>query len=243
LVWKNADSAFHGVGDIDGAADISEWEVIESVFADWADARGLGPTVVCHHSPGGLKLLAVTSGAETYFELDAKADRLWRGSRLFGLEDLTAMSVMDPRGFRRLRPGAEAFYKLLMNGTRWSGRPDREAITSKAIREGLREDPEGVRLATRGLGPARHAALVGARHAAAGGWSWPAMIAVQGWAVLRSLAAPRTAVARLRFRSRGRVTCAVMDQSLRHHRRVPTDTQAWIERLSQDHSILRGRAR
>jgi hypothetical protein len=194
---------------------------------------------VCRHSPGGLKLIAVPEGEATFFELDAKAQRRWRGSRLFGLEDLTTMAVMDPRGFRRLRPGAEGFYKLLLNGTRWSGLADEAAMSSKDVREQLRSDPVGVRAAAALLGPARQAAEVGARRAAAGGWSWPAMMVVQGWAILRGVATPRATATRLRFRLRGRSICPVIDAVLGHGRRIPARREAWIARLAEDHVVHR----
>ena len=240
LVWKNAESAFSGVGDIDAAAAAADWPVIERTFVDWAAEHGVGPTVVCRHIPGGLNLIAVPDGWATFLEMGTKARRFWRGSTLFVLEDLESMLVMDPRGFRRLRPGAEGLFKLLLNGTRRSGRPDLAALEAKGVRELLQADPDGVRQAAALLGPASHAAVVGARHAAAGGWSWPAMLAVEGWATMRGLADPRSWLARLRFRLRGRATCPVVEAILGQGRRIPSDREGWIRELSVDHLVYPG---
>lgn len=237
LVWKNAESAFTGTGDIDAAASTVDWQVIEDTFRDWALKRGVGPVVVCRHIPGGLNLIAVPHGFATFLEMGVKARRIWRGSTLFVLEDVLPMTVLDDRGFRRLRPGAEGFFKLLLNGTRQNGSVNEAGLQAKNVRALLRADPEGVIQAASLLGPARHAAIVGARRAAAGGWDRRAMLAVQGWALLRGLAKPRVILARMRFRLRGRATCSVVAAILGEGRRIPADREAWLLELAQNHIV------
>jgi hypothetical protein len=237
LVWKNAESAFTGTGDIDAAAPPSAWPAIETTFRQWAMGAGLGPVVTCRHIPGGLNLIALPAGSSTFLEMGVKARRIWRGSTLFVLEDLERMTVTDPLGFRRLRPGAEGLFKLLLNGTRRGGAPNEEGLASKHVRTLLRADPDGVREAAKILGPARRAAIVGARAAAADGWSRPAMLAVEGWAVAQAAVHPRVTWSRIRFRVSGRATCGVVEAILGQGRHIPDDREAWIARLARDHVI------
>lgn len=237
LVWKNAESAFEGTGDIDAAAPTSDWPFIEAEFRRWASEQGVGPVVVCRHIPGGLNLIAVPAGSATFLEMGIKARRMWRGSTLFVPEDLLPMSVLDARGFRRLRPGAEGFFKLLLNGTRRDGRADEAGMRAKRVRELLRADPEGVRQAARLLGPARRAAVIGSTRAAAGGWDRRAMLAVEGWVLLRALREPGVSLSRLRFRLRGRASCPVVAAILSQGRRIPADRDVWLRRLAEDHPV------
>jgi hypothetical protein len=238
LVWKNAESAFEGIGDIDAAAPRSDWPLIETEFRRWAHEQGVGPVVVCRHIPGGLNLIAVPAGWATFLEMGVKAQRMWRGATLFVLEDLLSMTVVDERGFRRLRPGAEGFFKLLLNGTRRDGRANEAGLRDKRVREMLAVDPEGVGQAARLLGPARSAALVGASRAAAGGWDRRAMVAVEGWVLLRSLREPGTILSRLRFRLRGRATCGVVAAILGEGRRIPADRDGWLRLLAENHPVF-----
>lgn len=240
LLWKNAESAFTGIGDIDAAAPEHDWPMIEREFRSWATARELAPVVVCRHIPGGLNLIAIPDREATFLEMGIKARRIWRGSTLFVLEDILPMAVTDPRGFRRLRPGAEGVFKLLLNGTRRGGAPDEAALAAKGVRDLLRDDPAGVAQASRLFGPAGGAVRRGSRHAAAGDWSRPAMLAIEGWMLLKAVLHPRVTIARLRFRRSARATCPVVEAILGQGRRIPDDRAAWIERLSIDHPIHAG---
>ena len=72
---------------------------------------------------------------------------MFRGSTLFVLEQLQPLTMMDDRGFRRVRPGAEGLLKLVLNGSRWGGRPNMEGLHTKHVVELLEQDPEGSELA------------------------------------------------------------------------------------------------
>ena len=237
VVWKNVESALTGIGDIDAAAPDGDWPVIERVFREWAAERDLGPVIVCRHIPGGLNLLAVPPHMSTLLEMGVKARRVWRGSTLFVLDDLLPLMELDARGFRRIRPGAEGLFKLLLNGVRWDGRPDQEALKSKNVAALLRADPEGVRQAAALLGPAAAAAVAGARQVAAGGWNRPAMLLVQSWALARGLREPSVMVRRARFRLRAADLCPVVHAILRDQRRIPADRAGWLDRVAADHVI------
>ncbi|HET7457979.1 MAG TPA: hypothetical protein VFJ74_10005 [Gemmatimonadaceae bacterium] len=238
VVWKNADAALAGVGDIDAAAPERDWTVLERAFREWATAQGVGPVVVCHHIPGGLNLVAVPPSMPTLLEVGMKARRIWRGATLFVLDDLVPLMRMDPRGFRRLRPGAEGLLKLLLNGVAWGGRPNRTALEAKGVLPLLRDDPEGVRdAAHRLLGGAADAAIAGAERAAAGGWDAGAMRAVERHALLRAARSPRILGRRALFRARGKAECPVVAAILRDGRRIPDDRAGWLARVATSHAV------
>jgi hypothetical protein len=238
VVWKNVDSALSGTGDIDAAAPEADWPIIEHEFRHWATELELGPVIVCHHIPGGLNLVAVPSTMPTLLELGVKARRIWRGTTLFVLDDLKPLMVLDPRGFRRLRPGAEGLFKLLLNGARWDGSPNRDSLRTKRVAELLREDPGGASMAARLFGPARGAVLYAAQRVAAGEWDRRAILTVEGWALLRALGSPVVAAKRARFRLRARATCPVISTLLGDHRRIPDDREAWLRRVAASHPVF-----
>jgi hypothetical protein len=239
VVWKNAESAFNGVGDIDAAADITEWPVIEREFRDWARQHGLGPVIVCHHIPGGLDLCAVPPHFDTLLEIGVKARKVWRGSTLFELDGLRPLFEIDPLGFRRIRRGAEGVFKLLLNGSRWNGCPNAEGLCTKRVRELLRSDPEGVRMAARLFGPARSAVIAGATAAAAGNWDRAAIIRIQTWALLKSLTQPTVLLRRAWFRASAKKLCPVVWALLQQHRTIPADRERWLSEVATGHVIYR----
>ena len=237
LVWKNAESAFTGTGDIDAAAAELDWPLIEDEVRRWAVEQEVGPVIVCRHIPGGLNLVAVARRLPTFLEVGVKARRIWRGSTLFVHADLLPLAVLDPRGFRRLRPGAEGVFKLLLNGTRRNGRPNADGLREKHVRELLRADPDGVIQTARLFGPAQRAVVVAARRAAADRWDLRAMLAVQTWMMFRALLRPRVLLSRLRFRLYGRHACPVVEAILVGGRRIPGDVDTWLARVAVDHVV------
>jgi hypothetical protein len=236
VVWKNVESALFGIGDIDAAAPSMNWEVIEQTFRRWAAEHDLEPVVVCHHIPGGLNLISIPQGLPTFLEMGVKDRRIFRGSTLFVAGDLRPLMQMDPRGFRRIRPGAEGLLKLLLNGTRRGGGPNWEGIREKHVLELMREDPEGMRMAARLLGPAERALVAGAERAMNGGWNRAAMFMVDGWALLRGLKSPGVLVRRFQFRLRGK-ECPVVSAILTAHRRIPVDRESWLREVGLSHAL------
>jgi len=244
VVWKNAESAFTGVGDIDAAAPDADWPTIELEFRHWAQEHKVGPVAVCHHIPGGMNLVAVPPGMATLLEVGVKATRIWRGTTLFVLDDLKPLMDWDPRGFRRLRPGAEGLFKLLLNGVRWDGKPNAEGLRSKQVIPLLQQDPGGVYEAARVLGPAQHLAIRAAERVVAGGWDRNAMLAVQFWALLKCARHPTLTINRVRFLMLNRMglpftqtlRCPVV-AALDDKRRIPVNREQWLMRVAATHPV------
>lgn len=238
LVWKNVDSALLGIGDIDAAAADGDRDVIQSEFRAWATEYHVGPVVVCRHIPGGLNLIAIPPAQPTFLEVSVKARKAFRGGTLFVLEDLTPLAEMDPRGFRRLRNGAEGLLKLVLNGMKWGGRLDAVALREKHIPELLRADPTGVALAAKLFGPAEQAAMAGAQAVARGAWNRRAMLTVELFALARALRHPFILAQRVWFRARTKQTCPIVKAILVDGRRIPADRDSWLRTIEANHAVF-----
>jgi hypothetical protein len=241
LVWKNVESAVTGFGDVDSAAPVADWPVLTDEFRQWADGFGLGPVIACPHAPNLLHLVAL-DGAAPFFEVDLVARKVFLGSTLFVPGDLLPLTEIDARGFRCTRPGTEGLIKLINNGARRNGRPNEEGLHAKQIPELLARDPAGVRETARLLfGPARRAVLDLSDAVVAGSWDRRAMLALQGWFLVRAVGEPASVAARIRFRA-NRAKCPVL-MAVFSGRRVPGDARAWLNRVMRDHEVFDTSAR
>jgi hypothetical protein len=236
LVWKNVDSALDGEGDIDSAAHPDDWDRLEEQFVAWAGEWGVLPVVQCRHIPGGRNLVAVPDASPTFLELSIKNDKAFRGSTLFVLDDLLAMSEMDPRGFRKLRPGAEGLLKLALNGSRWLGRPNVEGLESKHVRSLLASDREGVAQAAHLFGRAEAAARALADAVVAGGWDRGAMLRIEANALARGLRRPSAVARRVRFRVVTQRRCPIV-HAIGHGRLVIEPRRDWIDDVARTHRV------
>jgi hypothetical protein len=236
-IWKNADAALAGSGDMDSAAPADAWDAIVREFRSWAKANELGPVTTCRHVDGVLFILALDRQSGSFVELDVNAKKYFRGWTMFRSEDLAPLMEIDARGFRRLRPGAEGVMLLLGNGTLWGGRPNPEGLRRKRVSEALRRDPAGVAAtASRLFGRADGALVRAADRAARGEWDRRSMLGVEAWAVANALAEPGVVVGRLRSRPIKK-TCPVLRTIFTDNRRVPTDFDAWVERVREAHPV------
>jgi thymidylate kinase len=234
VVWKNADSALRGVGDVDVVAPASDWDLIAGEFQMWAVERGLEPVLECRHVPGSMFLLATDQRKQTLHQLDVKERGTHRGSTVFRPEDLKPMTQMDQRGFRRLRPGAEGLFKLVLNSVKRDGRPIAERIRRERVPELLGEDPAGVRLAARLFGPFELAIRRVAERAAQNGWDRRAMLKVEGWTRLRAFGEPSILARRTWVRLAGK-QCSGVKGMVNRGRLVPEQSKTWPEQLVQTH--------
>lgn len=236
-VWKNADAGLAGEGDIDLAVPRSEWPRVTELFRKWAGSQGLGPVVVCRHVPGSLVVVALDPSGGPFAQLDMRGTARLRGAPAFAAEALDPHMVMDPRGFRRLRPGVEGLLKLALVGFGRGGAPRPEKIRREQIRELLAADPEGARegATTLGIavGPLRRAAVA----AASGGWDRRALLLVEARAALSGLYHPRGLLDRARERQ-AKHRCPVLRAGILYARRVPGDPEAWLGQVRRDHEVL-----
>ena len=240
-VWKNVESALTGHGDIDSFAPPEDWPAIGRVWREWARDSGLGPAVVCRHVPQGPHFVAIQPGSPWLVQFDVKMLATFRGCGLMDVDQLLDLAELDERGFRRIRPGAEGVLKLLYNGMRPGGRPDPEGLAGKRVVELLRADPEGARRAAALLGPARGAVERAVAAVVAGGWSRSSLVAVEAWALARSLLEPRTSVGRVWFGRVAKKRCPVLQVIRERDRRLPDDLDGWLAAVarSDGHVVIR----
>ena len=239
MVWKNADAVLAGIGDVDSAAAQAEWPTIARAFQAWARDVDVLPITNCAHIPGGMNLIAIPSDSATMLELGVKTSKTFRGSALFSIDDLIPLSELDPRGFRKLRPGAEGLFKLFLNGAKPGGRLDSVGMASKQVRDLIRADAEGVRRAAVLFGPVSASARAAARAAAVGDWDRRAVVSVEAWALVRGASHPGMFARRAWFRLGGRRSCPVVRALLGAHRRVPADRETWLREVAREHDLER----
>jgi hypothetical protein len=235
-IWKNAESALTGSGDIDSLAPPAHWPAIENEFRRWASSQGLSPAIACPHIPGGLNLVALDRRSGFLFEVGVKEQKAFRGSALFHWADLIPFMEMDVRGFRRVRPGVEGVLKLVLNGIRPGGGADDAELRAKGVSTLLEQDPVGADAAAelfgRGARDIRRAiAAVGE-----GRWDRRAALKIELRALARAAARPGLAFKRIRFKLSGTETCPVVSALLGHARQVPTDVDAWLREVERTHT-------
>lgn len=235
-IWKNVDECFGGSGDIDSTASVNEWPVIEEAFIDWAASNDLSPVIACRHIRGVLFLVALDRRSRTVHELDTNAKKYFRGWTMFRPEDLAPLMVMDRRGFRRVRTGAEGFILMVQNGTAWGGRVDRQGLAAKGAIEKMAADPDGAVEACGLFGIGGRSAIRGVEAAIAGGWDRGAMLRVEMRALGGALLAPHVAWSRIGARHIKK-RCPVLHMIFQNHRALPEDMTGWLATVRRDHIV------
>jgi hypothetical protein len=236
-VWKNVEAGLTGDGDIDLAVPPADWARVTERFRRWAGSQGLGPIVICRHVPGSVFLVALDPSGGPFTQLDMRGTARLRGAPAFVADDLDPHMVLDPRGFRRLRPGVEGLLKLALVGFGRGGRPRADKLRREHVRELLASDPEGARAGATTLGIAAGSLCRAAEAAAAGGWDRRALLLVEGRTLLSALYHPRGLVDRARERQAKR-RCPVLRAGILNHRQVPGDPEAWLRQVRRDHEVL-----
>ncbi len=238
VVWKNVEAGVSGEGDVDVMAPRSSWEEIERSFRRWATDHDLGAVAVCRHIPGTMYLIAVDPLERVFLQLDVKDRATFRGATVFQPAVLEDVSEADAGGFRRLRPGAEGLFKLVINGISSGGRPDPKNLAKERVAELLSGDEEGYRRAAALLGSVGKAAGKGAAAVAAGGWDRSAMARVEAYYLAKAATEPQVAFSRL-VAKRAKKTCPIIKQSLRAGRRVPEDVGGWVDLVAETHAVYK----
>ena len=236
VVWKNADAAFAGSGDVDSAAPRALWGPTLSEFRTWAGNNQLGPVVVCTHPPHTMFLIAVDRAAGTFWELDVSARKYFRGSTLFRAEDLPPLSEMDARGFRRLTLGAEGLILLLGNGIRWGGQPNPAGLAKRHVAAKLSEDRQGATAAAQAFGLSRRDVEALARALLGGTWDQRAARRIERGALVRSIREPSILGARIRFRAWTKRRCPVLNAVFYRDRQV-VHPDAWLAQVRRSHPV------
>jgi len=236
-VWKRPDSALEGEGDVDSLGSESDWKTIVAEYRSWAEEHGLGPVVVCRHAPDLLVLAACEGeGPTRLLQMDVYAHQVFRGARLASADDLHGLMRLDPRGFRRLRPGAEGVLLLLAEGVRRGGRPP-STVAAEGIAGLLREDPEGAEQAAAALGPRGRHVLAAARALADGRWNRPELVSLELKSAARLLF-PRELARCFARDARGLRPCDLM-KALEAERLVPGDRDRWLAEVGRSHAVYR----
>lgn len=235
-VWKNVEDGLAGTGDMDFMAPEEDWNEVEDEFRRWAAGQDLEPVYACRHVPGSLFLIAVDRQRSFFEQLDVRGRATFRGSTLFTPPDLAPLTEPDPRGFRRLRPGAEGLLKLVVVGLGRGGRQRTRQLETEGVAPLLAEDPAGAREAARLFGFAGPAVLAGADALTGGRWNRGAMVLVEGRAILRALLEPGAALGRLRER-RAKKRCPILRTGIAHRRRIPGELTEWLAEVERSHPV------
>lgn len=228
-VWKSPDSALVGEGDVDSTAAEPEWPTVVGEFEAWARWEGAGPVIRCTHFPGLLILVAcVGERPMRLLQLDVYSRHLFRGATLVAAEELVPLTLVEERGFRRLRPGAEALLLLLRRLRRGGGAPAEGA----ELAELLRSDSDG---------GAAFARLVGfpestLRALEVDEWNRLPVLAFELRAVSRLLVHPGELAACIALDYRRLRGCSLVE-SLERGRRVDGDRRDWIEHVARTHRV------
>ena len=236
-VWKNFGSAFRPGGDVDSIAPTEVWPAVTREWVNWVKESRLGPVILCPHVPYLLHLIALHPEEPHFFEMDIGERKLFLGSTLFRSFDILPLMMQDEYGIRRLRPGAEGLFKLLLNGTRRGGRPNWDAMRKKYVLELLHEDPEGVKRASAIFGSARTSVLRAADSALSGDWRRLEMLHVEARSFSRGLLEPWNIWNRLWFRS-VKKNCPVLHRVCFYERTVPDDREAWLATVRKTHQVI-----
>jgi hypothetical protein len=227
---------FAGIGDIDLIAPTRSWPIIEREFLAWAVNHELRQVIVCRHRPGVLILLAGGEHDSTFYEMEVRAIRYFRGTLLFEAGDLAPLTKLDSTGVRRLGSGAGGLMRLIVSGTRWSGQLKWNKERLARVSERMRRDPQGVAAAAEVFGWAKKAALLGAESAVAGEWNRRAMLTVTAWALLKSLSRPDALVRRTLRRDAER-ECLVLRTLIQNKKEIPDDFEKWLDAVRVDHRV------
>jgi hypothetical protein len=233
-VWKNADRAAGGAGDVDSVAPQTEWPAATGVFHAWAAETGVGPVFGCRHFPGALHLVACDQVTGRLVEVDFGSRLVLRGMAYVSAEELAPLTLLSATGFRQLRPGAEGLFLTLATLMSSGGR---RSTSAERVRELLASDEAGVELAASVFGRSAAAAQRCAAAVRAGGWDRLAAARWEAGALAAVIRAAHLSAARVRFGLRRGPGCPLL-ATLAAGRRLPSPADDWLERVARTHEPL-----
>ena len=157
-VWKNADAALDGNGDIDYFAPRSTWPAIAATFRSWSESHGFECMPPCLHRPGALYLIAIDRRGRRLMQLDVRERLTLAGSEMMDASELGTLLQEGRYGFKQLRPGAEATLKLMVKCIDPRGRLRAECLEEESVSAGIGADLASARQASSLLRHGRHEA-------------------------------------------------------------------------------------
>jgi len=155
VVWKHLDRSLQGLGDIDVAAPAADLDnITASSLVSAGSALKASHAVICDHLPSvRLHFYVQPERSPELFEFDVITQPSRMTSRWASPTKLVGLSVVDPTGIRRLRPGAEALTLLVMQGMTSAGADKLKAHDRECVLSGLAVDLDGAIEACRVLAP------------------------------------------------------------------------------------------
>jgi hypothetical protein len=232
-VWKNADDALKGTGDVDFTAPTQRWPAIVEEYRRWAMEIAVRPVIVCRHVPFTLLMVGMDGSRPELLQLDVRDRVTFRGSTVARARQLVDLMETDDRGFRRLRPGAEGLLKLVHKGLGAGGRAKWERLRRERVVELIRSDPIGSERAADLLGAP--GLLRGATALIQGRWDRSAMIASELLFAARAILEPSTVLRRLLYRLTEADRCPVVRATTRYGRRIQGPPDRWIDLAQRYH--------
>ena len=233
-VWKNADEALDGYGDVDYFAPTGLWPEIADAFRSWSETHGYEYLPPCPHKPWTMYLLAVDRERGRLMQLDVRDRLTLAGAEIIDANGLGRLLEATPDGFKTLRRGAQATVKLLTKCIDGQGRLDRGCLDDESVTSGIHADPVGALEAVQRL---RHGRPAVNRLVAsiAAGRPDPA----EARSLLRRLRAasllrPGTLAAIAAHRLRKR-TCPTLKWILSEGQRLPERPDDWIGEVREAH--------
>lgn len=247
VVWKHADRAVLGRGDLDCAVPAAQLEdLVVTGLEVGATLLGASAVVECRHVADKVLLFFVQDDRlPQLLELDLCRSPSRGLAPWAAPETMLGLSTVDHRGVRRLRPGAEAVVSLVYHGLSASGRPRLCGDELGIFRRGTREDGGGASAACLLLPPwpARRALARLLDVAAKGGWDRSAAAAAWWGFVVSGAAHPMSVARRSLFRARLRLgrECVMSDLARRHDRKVDAGAVAalLVTAEKDGHRVLR----
>lgn len=233
-VYKNAERALVGDGDVDFLAPRARWPEIEEAFARWGGIHGLDVMPACRHRPYAMYLVAADHDGGL-LQLDVRDRVHFRRATLVTAEDAAPMYESHALGFRALRPGAEGVLKLFLRGMGPRGELLEESAAKYSIRELVRDDPEGAESMAACFLPAPDDALAVVRSLADGRWDSARARSMSRSFAMASLRDPVT-LTRLAMFRRARRTCPLLRWVLRNGQARPPRLEDWMGEVREAHA-------
>jgi hypothetical protein len=233
---KDLESAIRGSGDLDAVASAADMTAVEGIFLEWAAGHRLSPIIVCRHAPAPF-YFALQRGSRELLELDVTEGRWFRGGQLLVTSTLLPLSLVED-DIRMLRPGAQGLVRLLWNGVRYGGRPDRPGLRAERVPELPGRDPSGVEAALGLLGGGRDDGRRRVDAVLAGGWDRRAALRLEARFAGRALRKPAAIPAEAWFRFVQLRSCPLLRVMTSPGRLAPLDP-AWWSDVERGHQVIR----